>query len=46
MYELLGGLLGFIIKQFFWVPHRFRYGIIMAGAYSNVGDLRKHLSLH
>jgi predicted permease len=44
VYELGGGLLGFIIKQIFWVPHRFRYGIILAGAFGNVGDLRKDIT--
>ncbi|EGO19763.1 hypothetical protein SERLADRAFT_478030 [Serpula lacrymans var. lacrymans S7.9] len=28
-----------LIKQFFWVPHRFRYGIIVAGGWGNVGDI-------
>ncbi|KAH8111143.1 auxin efflux carrier [Phellopilus nigrolimitatus] len=38
-YELLGILLAWIIKQFFWVPHRFRYGILVAGGWGNVGDV-------
>ena len=41
LYEGMGIILGYIIKQFFWVPHRFRYGIIVAGGWGNVGDLRE-----
>jgi len=41
LYQLTGAFLGLVAKQFFWVPHRFRYGIIVAGAFGNVGDLRK-----
>lgn len=41
LYELLGIVFAFIIKQFFWVPHRFRYGIIVAGGWGNVGDIRE-----
>jgi len=43
VYHIVGGLLGFIVKKLFWVPHRFRYGIIIAGSFGNVGDLREHL---
>ncbi|KAL9710416.1 Protein M3 [Leucoagaricus gongylophorus] len=39
LYEALGVLLAWIIKQFFWVPHRFRYGILVAGGWGNVGDV-------
>ncbi|KAI5115335.1 hypothetical protein M0805_008880, partial [Coniferiporia weirii] len=38
-YELLGIVIAWVIKQFFWVPHRFRYGIIVAGGWGNVGDV-------
>lgn len=41
LYQLTGAFLGLVAKQFFWVPHRFRYGIIVAGAFGNIGDLRK-----
>lgn len=41
VYEGLGILFAWIIKQFFWVPHRFRYGILMAGGWSNYGDVRE-----
>ncbi|KAH7920394.1 hypothetical protein BV22DRAFT_1122790 [Leucogyrophana mollusca] len=39
LYEVIGIIISFIIKQFFWVPHRFRYGIIVAGGWGNVGDI-------
>ncbi|CAA7268203.1 unnamed protein product [Cyclocybe aegerita] len=39
IYEIMGALLAVVIKQFFWVPHRFRNGIIVAGAWGNVGDI-------
>ncbi|KAL0579988.1 Protein M3 [Marasmius crinis-equi] len=39
IYEILGVLIAWIVKQFFWVPHRFRYGILVAGGWGNVGDL-------
>ncbi|KIM40479.1 hypothetical protein M413DRAFT_445931 [Hebeloma cylindrosporum] len=39
LYEGMGIVLGYIVKQLFWVPHRFRYGIIVAGGWGNVGDI-------
>ncbi|KIY43446.1 auxin efflux carrier [Fistulina hepatica ATCC 64428] len=39
IYEILGFFIAWIIKQFFWVPHRFRYGILSAGIFGNVGDI-------
>ncbi|KAG5653756.1 hypothetical protein H0H81_010843 [Sphagnurus paluster] len=41
VYEGLGILMAWTIKQFFWVPHRFRYGILVAGGWGNVGDIRE-----
>ncbi|KAG2074514.1 auxin efflux carrier [Suillus decipiens] len=38
-YMLIGITLSWIIKQLFWVPHRFRYGIVVAGGWANVGDI-------
>jgi hypothetical protein len=32
--------MAWLIRQVFWVPHRFRYGILVAGGWSNVGDIR------
>lgn len=41
LYEAIGIGIAWVVKQFFWVPHRFRYGILVAGGWSNVGDVRK-----
>ncbi|KAI6038551.1 auxin efflux carrier [Pisolithus marmoratus] len=38
-YEVIGIVLSWFIKQIFWVPHRFRYGILIAGGWANVGDI-------
>ena len=40
-YQLYGLILGFVIKQLFWLPHRFRYGIYMAAGWGNYGDVRQ-----
>jgi len=45
LYEGMGIILGYTVKQFFWVPHRFRYGIIVAGGWGNVGDIRGYYSM-
>ncbi|KAH9069634.1 auxin efflux carrier [Lactarius deliciosus] len=39
LYGVVGGAMAWIIKQFFWVPHRFRYGILAAGIWGNFGDI-------
>ncbi|KZW02679.1 auxin efflux carrier [Exidia glandulosa HHB12029] len=39
IYMILGGLISMVITQFFWVPHRFRYGIYAAGIFGNFGDI-------
>ncbi|KAF8552179.1 auxin efflux carrier transmembrane protein [Imleria badia] len=39
LYEAIGIAMSCIIKQVFWVPHRFRYGILVAGGWGNVGDI-------
>lgn len=44
LYQGLGFLLAFLVRQFFWVPHRFRYGILAAGTWGNWGDIRTSLS--
>jgi predicted permease len=41
IYMLIGITLSWIIKQLFWVPHRFRHGIIVAGGWANTADIRK-----
>ena len=33
--------MAWIIRWFFWVPHRFRYGILAAGGWGNFGDIRE-----
>ncbi|KAG2343472.1 auxin efflux carrier [Suillus weaverae] len=39
IYMLIGVTLSCIIKQLFWVPHRFRHGILVAGGWANIGDI-------
>ncbi|KZW02682.1 auxin efflux carrier [Exidia glandulosa HHB12029] len=39
IYLILGGLMSLVATQFFWVPHRFRYGIHAAGIFGNFGDI-------
>ncbi|KAF9218915.1 hypothetical protein BS17DRAFT_719315 [Gyrodon lividus] len=39
LYEGIGVTISWTIKQLFWVPHRFRYGILAAGAFGNTGDI-------
>ncbi|KIJ64052.1 hypothetical protein HYDPIDRAFT_112578 [Hydnomerulius pinastri MD-312] len=39
LYEAIGIAIAWITTQFFWVPHRFRYGILVAGGWGNVGDI-------
>lgn len=45
LYEAIGIAISWIIKQLFWVPHRFRYGILVAGGWGNVGDVREYRSI-
>jgi predicted permease len=40
IYGVTGMLTAWIIKSFFWVPHRFRYGILAAGCWGNYGEIR------
>ncbi|KAG8859962.1 Protein M3 [Serendipita sp. 411] len=39
IYQTLGLVLALIIREFFWVPHRFRSGLVVAGIWSNWGDV-------
>ncbi|KAG6813007.1 hypothetical protein H0H92_014744 [Tricholoma furcatifolium] len=39
LYEAIGLAMAWIVKQFFWVPHRFRYGVLVAGGWGNYGDI-------
>lgn len=41
IYELMGVIIALLVKRFFWVPHRFRHGILVAGGWGNVGDIRR-----
>lgn len=37
-------VMAWAITQIFWVPHRFRHGMIAAGIWGNVGDIRESTS--
>ncbi|KAJ6531422.1 auxin efflux carrier transmembrane protein [Mycena vulgaris] len=39
LYEGMGIVLAWLVSQFFWVPHRFRWGILVAGGWGNYGDI-------
>ncbi|KAF4585216.1 Protein M3 [Pleurotus pulmonarius] len=39
LYEAIGIVIAWIIKQVYWTPHRFRYGILVAGGWGNYGDI-------
>ncbi|KAJ3826869.1 auxin efflux carrier [Lentinula raphanica] len=39
IYEVMGMGMAWLTRIFFWVPHRFRYGILAAGGWANVGDI-------
>jgi len=39
VYGVVGAPMAWIIRCFFWVPHRFRYGILAAGGWGNYGDI-------
>ncbi|KAG1722787.1 auxin efflux carrier [Suillus paluster] len=39
IYMAMGFALSLSIKKFFWVPHRFRYGVIVAGGWAGIGDI-------
>jgi hypothetical protein len=38
----MGLLLALTIREFFWVPHRFRSGLLVAGIWANYGDVREY----
>ena len=40
VFGFLGLFIAWIVKKWFWVPHRFRHGILAAGAWGNIGDIR------
>lgn len=39
IYMAIGFALSLFIKQFFWVPYRFRYGILVAGGWASSCDI-------
>ncbi|KAF8510814.1 auxin efflux carrier transmembrane protein [Hysterangium stoloniferum] len=39
IYQGIGLFTSLVVSAFFWVPHRFRWGIIVAGVWGNYGDL-------
>ncbi|KAJ7143748.1 auxin efflux carrier [Mycena epipterygia] len=39
IYQALGIAIAWTTKQIFWVPHRFRWGILAAGGWGNYGDI-------
>lgn len=39
IYQGLGLFMALIIREFFWVPHRFRNGLLAAGIWANYGDV-------
>ncbi|EJD55666.1 auxin efflux carrier [Auricularia subglabra TFB-10046 SS5] len=39
IYLVLGAFMSLFVTQFFWVPHRFRYGIHASGIFGNFGDI-------
>ncbi|TFL00167.1 auxin efflux carrier [Pterulicium gracile] len=39
IYQAMGILSAYVIRHLFWTPHRFRYGILVAGGWGNVGDI-------
>ncbi|KAJ7841083.1 auxin efflux carrier transmembrane protein [Mycena olivaceomarginata] len=39
LYEGISIILAWMVSQIFWVPHRFRWGILVAGGWSNYGDI-------
>jgi hypothetical protein len=43
VYGIAGAAMAWAIRWFFWVPHRFRHGIIAAGAWGNWGDIRMYI---
>jgi len=45
IYHLIGLLISLVIREIFWVPHRFRSGIIVAGVWSNFGDIRESITI-
>ncbi|KAJ7457178.1 auxin efflux carrier transmembrane protein [Mycena galericulata] len=45
IYQVMGVAIAWTTKQFFWVPHRFRWGIIAAGGWGNYGDIPTSIAI-
>ncbi|KAJ6521121.1 auxin efflux carrier [Mycena capillaripes] len=45
IYQLIGIAIAWTTKQFFWVPHRFRWGILAAGGWGNYGDIPTSIAI-
>lgn len=45
IYQILGISSAWLVRHLFWTPHRFRYGILIAGGWGNTGDIRGSPSL-
>jgi predicted permease len=39
IYQALGIFFAWVIRYLFWTPHRFRYGLLVAGGWGNTGDI-------
>jgi predicted permease len=39
IYQIIGCFTSLAVAAFFWVPHRFRWGIVVAGIWGNYGDV-------
>ncbi|KAJ7023049.1 auxin efflux carrier transmembrane protein [Mycena alexandri] len=45
IYQVLGIAIAWTTKQIFWVPHRFRWGILVAGGWGNYGDIPTSIAI-
>ncbi|KAF7368800.1 Auxin efflux carrier [Mycena venus] len=45
IYQLMGIAIAWSTKQLFWVPHRFRWGILAAGGWPNYGDIPTSIAI-
>ncbi|KAJ7348062.1 auxin efflux carrier transmembrane protein [Mycena albidolilacea] len=45
IYQIMGIAIAWTTKQLFWVPHRFRWGILAAGGWGNYGDIPTSIAI-
>ncbi|KAJ6555153.1 auxin efflux carrier [Mycena vulgaris] len=45
IYQGMGVAIAWMTKQIFWVPHRFRWGILAAGGWGNYGDIPTSIAI-